>query len=158
MRAPFQVLAIPYRVYCGISAYCVFHRADLDQWQFIAGGGEDNETPLESAKRETFEESGIKSNRWIKLKSLAYLPATVISEKHRQYWKKDTYVIPEYSFGFECKNDIKLSDEHTECLWLSYDEAIKKLTWDSNKTALYELHCILKESKYPMKEESGESR
>ena len=21
--------------------YCVFHRADHDQWQFIAGGGED---------------------------------------------------------------------------------------------------------------------
>ena len=29
--------------------YCVFHRADHDQWQFIAGGGEDNETPLAAA-------------------------------------------------------------------------------------------------------------
>ena len=38
---------------------------------------------------------------------------------------------------------IKLSHEHTECVWLTYDEATKKLKWDSNRTALYELHCRL---------------
>ena len=61
MRAPFQILAIPYRIVDGTPMYCVFHRADHDQWQFIAGGGEDNETPLAAAKRETFEEGGVKS-------------------------------------------------------------------------------------------------
>lgn len=50
MRAPFQILAIPYQIVDGSPKYCVFHRADHDQWQFIAGGGEDNETPLEAAK------------------------------------------------------------------------------------------------------------
>ena len=25
--------------------YCVFHRADFDLWQFIAGGGEEDDTP-----------------------------------------------------------------------------------------------------------------
>lgn len=74
---------------------------------------------------------------------IRYIPATVISEKHRRHWDKDTYVIPEYTFGFECKEDIKLSHEHTECVWLTYDEATKKLKWDSNRTALYELHCRL---------------
>ena len=49
MRAPFQILAIPYRIVDGTPMYCVFHRADHDQWQFIAGGGEDNETPLAAA-------------------------------------------------------------------------------------------------------------
>lgn len=58
MRAPFQILAIPYQIIDGSPRYCVFHRADHDQWQFIAGGGEDNETPLEAAKRETVEEGG----------------------------------------------------------------------------------------------------
>ena len=50
MRAPFQILAIPNRIVDGTPMYCVFHRADHDQWQFIAGGGEDNETPLAAAK------------------------------------------------------------------------------------------------------------
>lgn len=123
--------------------YCVFHRADLDQWQFIAGGGEEDETPLEAANRETFEESGVQPDKWVALKSLSYIPAAAVSEKHRQHWSQDTYVIPEYAFGFECQEDIRLSREHTEFVWLPYDEAIKKLKWDSNRTAVYELNCRL---------------
>ena len=114
MRAPFQILSIPYRIINCCPYYCVFHRADHDQWQFIAGGGEDNETPFEAAKRETFEEGGVCSGKWVELKSLAYIPAAVISEKHRRHWGKDIYVIPEYTFGFECRKDIELSHEHTE--------------------------------------------
>lgn len=145
MRAPFQILAIPYKIMDGSPLFCVFHRADMNEWQFIAGGGEDNETPLEAAKRETAEESGLKSQKWIELKSLAYIPAVVIHQKHRRNWEKGTYVIPEYTFGFECSEDVKLSQEHTECAWLAYEEAIKRLKWDSNRTALYELNCRLRE-------------
>lgn len=73
MRAPFQILVIPYQIVDGVPKYCVFHRADHDQWQFIAGGGEDNETPLEAAKRETIEEGGVRSDKWLELKSLISL-------------------------------------------------------------------------------------
>lgn len=121
----------------------MFHRADHDQWQFIAGGGEDDETPLEAAKRETFEESGVTSSKWVELTSLSYIPATVIHKEHRRNWNKDTYVIPEYTFGFECIEDITLSHEHTECIWVTYEEATKKLKWDSNRIAMYELNCCL---------------
>ena len=109
MRAPFQILAIPYKIIDGLPLYCVFHRADFDQWQFIAGGGEDDEMPLQAAIR-----------------------------------AEDTYVVPEYSFGFNCKESIKISHEHTEYIWLTYEEARLKLKWDSNRTALYELHCRLR--------------
>ena len=144
MRAPFQILAIPYRKTAPIEPqFCVLHRSDVDQWQFIAGGGEDNETPTEAAVREISEETGIKTNSIIKLTSMSYIPANVISERHRKYWAKNTYVIPEYHFAFECVSDIMLSDEHIGYEWLSYDDAMARLTWDSNKTALYELHCRL---------------
>ena len=143
MRAAFQILAIPYRIVDGSPLYCVFHRADFDQWQFIAGGGEDAETPLDAAKRETLEEGGVQSDKWMQLDSLSYMPAVVISEKHRRHWSKDTFVIPEYAFGFECTEDIELSREHTACVWLPYDKAAEKLQWDSNRTALYELNCRL---------------
>ncbi len=86
MRAPFQILAIPYRIVDGTPMYCVFHRADHDQWQFIAGGGEDNETPLAAAKRETFEEGGVHSTQWLGLKSLSYIPVTIISEMRRKHY------------------------------------------------------------------------
>ena len=47
MRAPFQILAIPYRVVDGEVQYCVLHRADHDQWQFIAGGKSGSGTGLQ---------------------------------------------------------------------------------------------------------------
>ena len=31
MRAPLQILAIPYKTVGGVRLYCVFHRSDYDQ-------------------------------------------------------------------------------------------------------------------------------
>lgn len=142
MRAPFQILAIPYRRGEQMQ-FLVLHRADYDQWQFVAGGGEDTETPMEAAVREISEEIGAKADHITKLVSMAYVPANIISERHRRHWAEDLYVLPEYHFAFECISDIKLSEEHLVYEWLSYDDAMSRLTWDSNKTALYELHCRL---------------
>lgn len=149
MRAAYQILAIPYQTENDSIKYCVFHRADVDQWQFISGGGEGSETPFEAAKREAFEEGGILSNKWIALRSIACIPASIFPEKYRRHWAKDTYVIPEYTFGVSAQNTIKLSNEHTQCVWLSYKDAYKKLTWDSNRTALYELNCRLNDAFMP---------
>jgi dATP pyrophosphohydrolase len=142
MRAPFQILAIPYRKHPALE-FCVLRRADNDQWQFVAGGGEDAETPLEAAAREISEETGIQANRITELVSMAYVPADVISEYHRKHWSPNTFVLPEYHFAFECGSGITLSGEHLGCEWLSYHDAMSRLTWDSNKTALYELNCRL---------------
>jgi dATP pyrophosphohydrolase len=144
MRAPFQILAIPYRYEDGELRVCVFLRSDHDQWQFVAGGGEDNETPTEAALREIFEESGIRATTVTELCAAACVPNTCFEKCHREHWKKDAYVIPEYSFAFACPTEITLSNEHTEMRWLTYGEAHRLLQWDSNKTALYELDCRLR--------------
>ncbi len=86
--------------------------------------------PIEAAVREISEETGIKTNSIIKLTSMAYIPANVILERHRKYWAKNTYVIPEYHFSFECVSDITLSKEHIGYEWLSYKDAMARLTWD----------------------------
>lgn len=142
MRAPYQILAIPYKK-APFLQFGVFHRSDIDQWQFVAGGGEDDEIPAEAAAREIFEETGIKTESLVELKSMTYIPANVIAEHHRENWSQDTYVIPEYSFAFECFDEFVLSNEHTGFEWLNYEDAMSCLTWDSNKTALYELNCRL---------------
>ena len=144
MRAPFQILALPYKKENGTLLFCVLHRADCDQWQFVAGGGEDNETPMEAAKREIFEECGLHAEDVMPLTSVCYLPANVIAERHRSHWASDTYVIPEYAFAFACEEEVMLSHEHVDFVWLPYERALEKLEWDSNKTALYELNCRLK--------------
>jgi len=142
MRAPFQILAIPYKKAQELQ-FCVLHRSDTDQYQFVAGGGEDDEKPIEAALREISEETAFTAEKIIPLTSMAYVPASVISKKHRDLWPVETFVIPEYAFGFECDRDIMLSSEHSGLEWLTYSDAMSKLTWDSNKTALYELNCRL---------------
>ena len=60
VRAPFQVLVFAFfPTQDSEFEYLLLKRSDERWWQGIAGGGEGNETPLEAAKRETFEETGI---------------------------------------------------------------------------------------------------
>ena len=143
MREPYQILSIPYRIVNGIPLFCVFRRSDSNYWQFIAGGGENGETPIEAVKRETIEEIGVEPINIKQLTCIAYVPAEVIAESRRQHWNKNVYVIPEYSFAFQCDLEPVLSNEHNEYKWLTYDEARKLLKWDSNKVAIYEIKCIL---------------
>ncbi len=143
MREPYQILSIPYRIIDGTPLFLILHRTESDYWQFIAGGGENGETPLYAAIRETFEEIGVESSNIHQLESVAYVPAEVIAENRRQHWDKNIFVIPEYSFAFECDSEPILSNEHTEYKWLIYDKARKLLKWDSNKVAMYEIKCIL---------------
>ena len=144
MRAPFQILAIPYRIADGAILYGVLHRADHDQWQFVAGGGEDSETPIDAACREILEECGVRADPIISLDAVACVPNTCFAQRHRAHWARDAYVIPEHAFAFACQGELVLSSEHTEMRWLTYAEALSLLTWDSNKTALYELDCRLR--------------
>ena len=102
---------------------CILRRRDRDYWQFIAGGGENGETPIEAVIRETREEIGVELKNIKQLTCIAYVPAEVIAESKRQHWDKNTHVIPEYSFAFECDSEPLLSNEHTEYKWLTYDEA-----------------------------------
>jgi dATP pyrophosphohydrolase len=143
-RAAFQVLIIPYRIDpAGQPRYLLFKRSDLDVWQWIAGGGENQETPEQAARRESHEEAKIPQlARLMRLDSVASIPATHFADCH--LWGADVYVIPEYSFGVEVEGEeICLSGEHKECVWVNYETARDYLEWDSNKTALWELHSRL---------------
>ncbi len=140
-RAKFQVLIIPFRIdENGVPEFAITKRSDMDAWQFLSGGGEDDETPLQAAKREAIEEGDIPHDyELIELDSVASIPAVCFGA-HKE-WGNSVYVVPEYTFGVDMKNrDLTLSSEHTELQWLKYEEASEKLTWDSNKTALWELN------------------
>lgn len=143
-RAPFQVLVIPFRLGTdGEPLYLLFKRADETVWQWIAGGGEDDEGPEQAARREAFEEAGIPQDaRLLRLDSVASIPVVHFADRH--LWGDAVYVIPEFSFGVEVHGeDVRLSVEHGACEWLGYEAARSRLEWDSNRTALWELHSRL---------------
>ncbi|NNU78132.1 NUDIX domain-containing protein [Clostridium estertheticum] len=140
MRAPYQVLIFPY--YKGDKGieYAIFHRTDADYWQGIAGGGEDGETVIESAIRESWEEAGVpKNSLYMKLDTVTSMPTEGFADN--LHWDKNVYVINENCYGVGVLDkQLKLSHEHTEYKWVNYTEAISHLKWDGNKTALYELN------------------
>jgi dihydroneopterin triphosphate diphosphatase len=59
VRAPFQILAIPYRIDTGSVIFAALRRSDDGNWQGVAGGGELGETSLQGAIRECQEEVGV---------------------------------------------------------------------------------------------------
>jgi len=143
MRAPFQVLVIPFRRSERGYEFAVLRRRDTGWWQFVAGGGEDKETPVQAAQREISEETGLAGRGLMKLDSCNTVPKHAFADA--EAWGPEVHVIPEYCFAVDATDDeIVLSDEHTEMRWVSYDEARRLLKWDSNRNALWELRERLK--------------
>jgi dATP pyrophosphohydrolase len=103
-------------------------------------GAEDQESPLEAARREAFEEAGIESGcTYIALDTRTSIPVHYFAESY--CWGESIYVVPEYSFGVDVSGiNLRLSVEHGEFQWLAYADALACLTYDSNKTALWELN------------------
>ena len=144
-RAPFNVLVYPYRTTDdGDLEYALLKRSVEGFWQGITGGGEDDEIPIDTARRETLEETGIAPDApFLQLDTIEPVPVTCFGCSH--LWGKDVYVIPQYCFGVGVdKRELTLSREHSEYRWLSYEQADRLLKWDGNKTALCELNQRLK--------------
>ena len=144
MRKPKNVLVFLYRYNNGIE-YCLFYRSRGRFYQGLSGGVEDLEELEDTVKREVYEETGIVVKNIMKLDTISSIPGINVNKNFN--YKNNIYVVYEYGFGVKIDNeDIKLSSEHKEYKWVSYDEAIKLLKYDSNKTALFELnerliHC-----------------
>lgn len=147
MRQPYETLIFPYKKEENEYKFAIFLRKDKKIWQGICGGGEEGETILETAKRETYEESKIKNNsNFIKLDTITTIPVTSVTGKFS--WGDDVFLVKEYCFGVDATGqEIKLSEEHIEFRWLNYEEAKKLLKYDSDKTALWELNERLKRKK-----------
>jgi dihydroneopterin triphosphate diphosphatase len=140
-RAPFQVLVYPYRLRADRAPeYALLNRSDAGWWQGVAGGGQGSETPLQAARRETYQEAGIPPDApFLELDTIEFVPVTHFRDSH--LWGEDVFVIPQYCYGvFAPDGSITLSHEHSDYRWLPYEEAYRLLKYDGNRTALWELN------------------
>lgn len=138
-RAPFQVLVLPYRVRGGVLEAAVLRRADYDLWQLVSGGGELGETPEAAARREGFEEAGIPpALPYRRLDAMTMIPACWFAAWPT--WPAEVLLVPEHAFAVDVgEQALVLSSEHREMEWLGYDAAVRRLRFDSNRNALWEL-------------------
>jgi len=140
MRKPKQVLVFLYRKNRNnLYEYCIFYRSKFKFWQGVSGGVENNESLIETVKREVLEETGVRVSDIYQLSTVSSIPVVDVTGNFS--WCNDVYVVPEYSFGVSLENyDIHLSSERKEYKWCLFEEAYEKLKFDSNKTALWELN------------------
>ena len=98
-------------------------------WDFIKGKMEKNETPRETALRETKEETGISDIEFIDgfEESVEY----DFRFNNENIHKKVIFFLAKTN-----EKNIKLSHEHNDYIWLKYDDALKKTTFENAKGVL----------------------
>jgi 8-oxo-dGTP pyrophosphatase MutT (NUDIX family) len=98
-------------------------------WDFVKGKMEKDETPHETALRETKEETGISDVEFI----------DGFKEEIEYYFYADNQEIHKKVIFFLGKTktiDIILSHEHLDFIWLNFDDALEKITYKNAKNLL----------------------
>ena len=98
-------------------------------WDFIKGKMEHDETPHETARREAGEETGITDIEFI----------DGFEESVEYEFRFNNDLIQKTVVFFLAKTNISkisLSHEHRDFVWLEYEDAMKKVTFDNAKKIL----------------------
>tara|TARA_B110000438_G_scaffold171452_1_gene163827 strand:- start:5 stop:409 length:405 start_codon:yes stop_codon:yes gene_type:complete len=105
-------------------------------WDFVKGKMEKDETPHETALRETKEETGISDVEFIDgfKEEIEYYFYANNQEIHKK-------VI--FFLGKTKTTDIILSHEHLDFIWLDFDNALEKITYKNAKNLLKKSRKLL---------------
>ena len=105
-------------------------------WDLVKGHIENNEKSKEAAIRESNEETGITDINFI----------NGFEEEIEYYFKYDNETIHKKVIFFlaETKQEkIILSDEHLDFIWLDFNDAVKKITFETAKSILKKANDLL---------------
>jgi 8-oxo-dGTP pyrophosphatase MutT (NUDIX family) len=116
------------------------HRAKKDFWDFPKGHIEKGEDEIETVKREVKEETGLED-----IKIVDGFRETI---KYFFKWKGEN-VLKFVTFYLAKANEkkVKISFEHIGFEWLSFKEALERLTFKNSKEILKKAHLFLTKNK-----------
>ena len=98
-------------------------------WDFVKGKMEKGETPHQTAIRETKEETGISDVEFI----------NGFEEEIEYYFYAENQEIHKkviFFLGKTQTTEIVLSHEHLDFIWLEFDNALNKITYENAKNLL----------------------
>jgi 8-oxo-dGTP pyrophosphatase MutT (NUDIX family) len=134
---------IPYYIDNGVTKYLML-QGDTIGWGFPKGHLDGDETELQAAKRETYEESGLKiDNVHDGFKStVKYFLKNDYSTGEKLDKPKPKTVV--YFLGEAPNMDVSISDEHRDYKWFTKKEALKKLKFNNGLIKMSEEFLKLK--------------
>jgi 8-oxo-dGTP pyrophosphatase MutT (NUDIX family) len=105
-------------------------------WEFPRGGIEKGENLEETARREIKEETGIEDVNFIK--GFKEWIKFFLKQEGENIMKIAIFLLAETK-----TKEIRLSHEHDDYLWLNYEDALEKLTFDDSKKVIEKAHNFL---------------
>jgi len=105
-------------------------------WDFPKGNIEKGEQPIDTARREVREETGLK---------VGFVPE--FKYKISYFYRRDGKLVHKEVLYFLCEaldNNVKISWEHVGYEWLPFESAYQRLTFLSSKKLLMAAHKHLK--------------
>ncbi len=107
-------------------------------WGFARGKIEEDEEEMSTVKREIEEETGLKKLKYLKFR-----------EKISWFFRRDGETIFKESIFYLAENieeEVKISKEHDDFKWCSFDEAMKLLKFKNAREILTKANEFLKSS------------
>lgn len=147
----YSVGSVIYRRENGKVLFLLLHYIS-GHWDFVKGHKEEGESDIKTLKRETFEETGIRDVRTVKdfKRCSYYFYKAKGSEKKKRIasgnginiFKKVTYYLSETR-----EKEVLLSHEHQGYTWITYDNALKRITHKRQQKILTEAMSRLQRAK-----------
>lgn len=125
------------KIYYLLLNYLAFGKIEKSYWGFSKGHIEKGEKEIETAKREIKEETGIRDFQLIR----------GFKEKERYFFKfkgKNILKFVTYYLIETKTKEVKLSFEHIGYKWLSYEKALKQLTFEGAREILKKANRFLR--------------
>ncbi len=126
-----------YRIENNAIEYLLLHHI-VGHWDFPKGKIEPGETKEEAALRELHEEAGLNTSLQEGFEdSIEY----TFVDRSGERAKKTVF----FFLGRVHDEQVTLSDEHKDYVWLRYNEAYSKMTFDTGRAVLKKAHAFIKE-------------
>lgn len=134
--------------------YLVLHY-EAGHWDFPKGHLEGEETEEIAAKREVYEETGLTIESFVPgyREQTAFwfwsYPEVPGGKSHR------TKKIVTFFLAETTERDVRLSDEHTGYVWLTYQDAIKLVTYDNARNLIKRAEKYFRKQEQPPQQGGG---